>query len=763
MAQYYQEKGWPAWSDGIQWTNRVNMAQYSNGANDFQKFENARDELATQGGGVLYYPSGVYNFANHPTGPNAGRGLMLKRGVVILGDVPSTDEKAVKDSVTPGLSTLGTKFLFPFLEKPTAGGVIGLVPDPWNMIGLYAGNGEAITDQSNVGIAWVNLVGAYIYFGPELSWSSSYREISSLTNPNGAYRKARNSLFPGETEAWNDRIPNGTFPGDPMFGAIKNGNYQHTPGRRFVFGCRFDDCAITDQFMELYSTTGSGSNLAKTDSVNLDAYHTFRFGSRLNIDGGDVFVANNAITKSTKNFYYNQKIRRHTQVVPGSPWQTKTILFDYGKQAGIDVNKSLLTRAGNLCNYLTGPYSAENVVVRDNYVFNHGHKGFEMGGKWMIVKENYNDRIFLAEGDNIYGLPPSGQSPVYELVLDGYSEAGVNSDNMSRAFDMAGWCAWIDGNWYQGTGSNPGNDGEGILYQPQGAVSFSSVAETFNRQGPTGMNGYIGTWDVPVYGMFQGWNRQRGNVGILYAGGNRVEDAVAVQNFHPFTGSPNTASGSIGGNIIDLSFTCPASNPAAPDSVVLTPDFEKDCIKIKWKDMANNEVAFRIDRRVAGGSEWVTIVYRPANVSGSVVTNWSIDGCVHPGQIDLNPQEWYDYLAVPGEFYEYRVVSIDCNNDLSGASIVTPTIQFPTSVSSLQKEAQFAVYPNPASDFLFVNLFEKTQIEELQIMDLNGRKLSAHKIAGNKAQLNISQLKSGMYVVVIQTKGQKNYMRFVKR
>ena len=162
MATYYKEKGWPAWSDGINWANKINMAQYANGTNDFQKFENARDELAAQGGGVLYYPTGTYDFSNHPTGPNTGRGLMLKKGVVILGDEPMTDMKAVKDSVTSGLSTLGTQFLFPFQQKTTSSGGIGEVPDPWNMIGLFAGNGQTISDQNRVGIAWVNLVGAYV-------------------------------------------------------------------------------------------------------------------------------------------------------------------------------------------------------------------------------------------------------------------------------------------------------------------------------------------------------------------------------------------------------------------------------------------------------------------------------------------------------------------------------------------------------------------------------------------------------------------------
>jgi hypothetical protein len=762
MAQYYKEKGWPAWSDAIQWNNRINMATYANGANDFQKFENARDELALQGGGVLYYPAGTYNFADHPTGPNTGRGLMLKKGVVILGEKPTLDTKAVVDSVTPGLSMLGTKFLFPFIDKPAVPSGTGKVPDPWNMIGLYADANETISQQNLVGMAWVNLVGAYVYFGPDLDWSPTWGALN-MPPTGGSYRKARWSKMPGQAVAWNERIPNGTHPGDPMFGAIQDGQYHHGKGQRFIFGCRFDDCAVTDEYMELYKTASG----VRSDSVDATTYHTYRFSSRLNLDGANVFVANNALTKSDKNFYYNQKIQRHSQVVSGSPFQTKTILFDYAKQGGIDVNKALITRAANRCNYLNGPYVEENVVVLDNFVFSHGHKGYEMAGKWMIVKENYNSRIFLSEGDNIYNIPPSGQSPVYELTLDGVQETGVNSDNMSRAFDVAGWCAWFDRNWYQGTGSNPGNDGEGILLQTQGGVGFLSMAQTFNRQGPTGKEGYIAPWDVPVYGMFQGWNRQRGGVGLYKPDANRVEDAFAVQNFHPTTGAPNPQGGLNGTNIGDLSFTCPAGTPTAPDSIVVTPDFERSCMKIRWKDQSDNEVAFRIDRRVAGAPDWVTITYRPANVTGSVVTNWQMrdlgnspPGCFHPGTMDLNPQEWYDYLAVPGEFYEYRVVAVNCENDDVGTTNVSPTIQFPVSVNTKVATPSVQVFPNPTGHFLQISGMENLRADQIGIFTTEGKKMEGFSITTNG--INVESLPSGLYLLKISDGNGGRTKRFMK-
>jgi hypothetical protein len=46
VATYYGiSAGYPAWTGEIQWQKTINMAAYAQGANDFQKFENARDQL----------------------------------------------------------------------------------------------------------------------------------------------------------------------------------------------------------------------------------------------------------------------------------------------------------------------------------------------------------------------------------------------------------------------------------------------------------------------------------------------------------------------------------------------------------------------------------------------------------------------------------------------------------------------------------------------------------------------------------------------
>src|SRR5262245_32293632 len=103
IATFYNgPEGYPAWTDGIKWSRVINMKEYKNGKNDYEKFQNAQKEL--EGGGVLYYPAGTYDF----TTKDPGRGLMLIRGVVVRGEAPKGHPSA-----TEGKLDLPTNFVFP--------------------------------------------------------------------------------------------------------------------------------------------------------------------------------------------------------------------------------------------------------------------------------------------------------------------------------------------------------------------------------------------------------------------------------------------------------------------------------------------------------------------------------------------------------------------------------------------------------------------------------------------------------------------------
>jgi hypothetical protein len=605
-AFYNGPVGYPAWTDQIHWERVINMAAYANGTNTFHKFENACEELAAQGGGVLYYPAGTYDFSAAPMdGPN-GRGLMLRSGVVIRGQSPSGDADA-----RDGTLDLPTKFVF---GMQTKGG--GKVPRDWNIIGLKPGPGERIKDVHLVGICWVHVTGATVFFGPDMAWGTTWGTAGAWKSP---YAK------PG----WVNRVADGTHPADTFCGAQNPHQYLGTGTGRLVFGCKFDDAAVLNDFMD------EGGN---------GGFYMYKFGPRLGVYGSRVFVANNTVPASTNNFKYTQQTCTPANInvctaTNCSAVRASTILWDYGKNTGID-NKDLLGLV------MTG-FFEEGVVVRDNFIFNHGHKGLNLCGQYVTIQSNRNERVYLQEGDNPYGLG-SG----WELTLDGWREStaggnGCNSDNLSRALDLAGRALWIDGNSFNNTGSNPGNDGEGILCQAAGGTQLFSWAVTRNTHTlGSGEAGYFGGYDVNNYGCLIAWNTNPGTVGNLKAG--NLYDAAFVTNIT--AGTTITTNG-----IVDVLTNCPAAALSPPLNVAAV--VSNDFVIITWSDSTSAEIGYRVQRSIASGP-WFTIAYRPRRGVGT----------------SENLQRWHDYTAPSNKPLQYRVVAVNCADNDTGASAATSPV-----------------------------------------------------------------------------------------
>ena len=340
---YAGAEGYPAWTDSLQWSRVINMKTYAKGKTEYEKFVKARDELS-EGGGILYYPAGNYDFSTTPP----GIGLMLVPGVVIRGEAPAGHPVAAD-----GKLELPTKFTFAFRNR--AG---GKTPADWNFIGLQPNNKTNINSVDRIGIAWVHLTGATIAFGPQVEWGKTWREADSLLKGNDIKK------------GWSGREPSGTHPIDALAGGGKK--YAGAGSGRLVFGCVFEDAALLDD----YSDPGYGP----------DGFYTSVHCARIIAYGSRVFVANNLLPKSRKTFTYRQKTEK----------QPSMIAFDYGKTCGIDINKELLTFASAMG---TCPgYFEEGIVVRDNFVFNHGHTGFNISGNWVTITGNNNDREFLRLG-----------------------------------------------------------------------------------------------------------------------------------------------------------------------------------------------------------------------------------------------------------------------------------------------------------------------------------------------------------------------------
>jgi hypothetical protein len=581
IATFYSgPEGYPAWTDSVNWSRVINMKEYKKGKNHFEKFVNATRELAA-GGGVLYYPADEYDFSTK----NPGKGLELPPGVVIRGEAPTSHQVAAD-----GKLELKTKFLFPFKDRRG-----GKVPGDWNFITIMVPEGRYVRDVGHIGIAWVHLVGATVAFGPDVEWGKTWGQANGLRP---AYKVK-------EGPAGHE--PTGTHPIDAL---LAGKQYQGGARGRFVFGCVLQDAAVMDDFLD----PGYGTN----------GFHASRYCARVVAYGSRVLVANNLLPESRKTF-------RHPQRVKTSGEKEVPIAFDYGKTCGIDVNKELLlhARQGGSC----PGYFEEGVVVRDNWVYNHGHTGYSVSGKWVSITGNHNERALLR--------PPEGGM----LTLDGWEVAGPESDNRSRAFDLAGRNVWVHGNHFNNTGSLPGNDGEGIVCRPATGTQLFSWAVTHNVHARgTGAAGGIGGLDADCHGLLIAWNQTPGWIGNL----TKRKDATMTDC--AFVAGK-------GERVVPEAKVPPPGLLTPPIKVTAQVNDDGDAVRVTWEGGSDYAIGFKVERRIGGG-KWQAIAYRPPRVQGDAE----------------NPQAWVDFTAPTGKELTYRVVSINTEDGDKGAGKPTEAV-----------------------------------------------------------------------------------------
>jgi hypothetical protein len=79
------------------------------------------------------------------------------------------------------------------------------------------------------------------------------------------------------------------------------------------------------------------------------------------------------------------------------------------------------------------------------------------------------------------------------------------------------------------------------------------------------------------------------------------------------------------------------------------------------------------------------------------------------------------------------------------------TISF-VGVNELGKDSNFKIYPNPATDILTIQVADLSNGSSFTIVDQHGRKVKAGNLEGGETNVNIKDLKNGVYVLKIGDK-----------
>ncbi len=81
---------------------------------------------------------------------------------------------------------------------------------------------------------------------------------------------------------------------------------------------------------------------------------------------------------------------------------------------------------------------------------------------------------------------------------------------------------------------------------------------------------------------------------------------------------------------------------------------------------------------------------------------------------------------------------------------------------TIKNKLQVSVYPNPATENLFVELDSKTKAAQITISDLSGKSIINTKLS-NQNNIDISGLQLGMYMLTVYTENGSETVKFIKQ
>lgn len=121
-----------------------------------------------------------------------------------------------------------------------------------------------------------------------------------------------------------------------------------------------------------------------------------------------------------------------------------------------------------------------------------------------------------------------------------------------------------------------------------------------------------------------------------------------------------------------------------------------------------------------------------------------------PESTDFNPTHLYD---VNGGVY---IVTLTVSNTCGSYTVTLPIeINTQTGVVTVADEASaLTVYPNPAKDYLMLQVTDQNSIKQVALYDISGRKVSeaSYGQSGqNKVKMQTATLPSGMYLLRVKT------------
>jgi PKD repeat protein len=199
------------------------------------------------------------------------------------------------------------------------------------------------------------------------------------------------------------------------------------------------------------------------------------------------------------------------------------------------------------------------------------------------------------------------------------------------------------------------------------------------------------------------------------------------------------ATNSIKAIVTDTITNCSDSSNEVTITIYPNPtaNFSFEYFKTDSNNVNKNKVVFTNLSSDTTGSLWL---FGDANNSSSLLNNTS-------------------FTYNKSGNYTAKLIAKNKNNctDTSSKQIVITN----TAVETLMANSMVKVYPNPAKEFITIEIAESANDGMITLVDLTGKQV--YKALFNKQQIvPIYDLNNGMYLVKIEVKNQIYYTKFLK-
>jgi hypothetical protein len=161
-------------------------------------------------------------------------------------------------------------------------------------------------------------------------------------------------------------------------------------------------------------------------------------------------------------------------------------------------------------------------------------------------------------------------------------------------------------------------------------------------------------------------------------------------------------------------------------------------VDLEWFDDSNKEENYIIERSVDNNTSFVELK-----------------------KLDRNATSYTDNTVTSGKTYFYQVKAANTLGSSASSNIVEVKITAGTGVLS---NSEVSIYPNPTLNFITVNLPTDLSFETLNISILDQSNLEVYNknYKSKVVKINLEELKSGVYTLLIKTESESSSRKIVK-